>query len=238
MGTPRTSANVPYFTPMNFPHEAAYFARGFTVDAPPQAWTCVDIGVLNKLVGPLGVCYFAGGIYECFTAAEKGSEFEISVVDRDDILGYFVYYGMSRSRLDNLTGVSGTFQVGEIVEGAASGCQARVLSVSPTKLEVTFARWDKTTTKLSTFTDGEGITGLTSGATATLDTPAFTEGDFIEVAELIEDETLRGLRVGEFRPGGAEPLIEGLYVRICVWNNAAGGGADLEMAVLFEVGRM
>ena len=60
------------------------------------------------------------------------------------------------------TGITGTFQKGEIITGANSNCQAMIINtISPITYIVKNAK---------EFTSGENITGATSGATATVAT--------------------------------------------------------------------
>lgn len=63
-----------------------------------------------------------------------------------------------------VTGVTGTFQVGETITGDTSGAKARITRVSGATLYVTAYQ--------SSFSAGETLTGGTSGATATGPTPA------------------------------------------------------------------
>ena len=217
---PITSAHIPYLTVMNIPAESTFYCKSFAIEAVANAWTIHDIGIMNDLTGPLGICYFAGGLFKTRTSWPEGSELNVQIVDRDDMLGYFGYYGMSRAKLANLTSISGTFVVGEHVKGGTSNCCAKILAVGSDYLEITHARWDDTTEKVSNFTDGETLTGETSGATATADTPAFTEGNALFLQHMVRDEDLEGQEESVFQPGGAEPLTEGLYMRIKMWNPA------------------
>lgn len=212
-----TSIGLPAFVNLDFPEQASDMMKSWQLTTQPQSVEILDIGIMNDLVGSTGVCYLAGGEYRMRTAAAEGSALNFMVVDRDDVLGYFPYYGMSRSRLTGLTGITGTFQVGEIVIGGTSGCRAYVLGVSGTTLYITFWRWDSND-RPSTFTAVETVTGQTSGAVAILAATPFTEGDVLPLKAYVKDEWVEGYDVREVRPGGSKQLPKGLYFRVVLYN--------------------
>lgn len=229
MGAPKTQFGYPAFTLLDFPEDASDLMKSWQVTAGPQAVEILDIGIMNDLVGATGVCYLAGGEYRCRTDAAEGSAVNFSVVDRDDVLGYFGAFGLTRSRLTNLTSMTGTFQAGEVIVGGTSGCRAKVLAVSGSTLYVSFWRWDSGDHP-HTFSAGETVTGQTSSATAVLDsTTPFTEGDVLPIKAYVKDEWIEGYDVREVRPGGSKQLPQGLYFRVTLYN--AHASADLRIKV-------
>jgi len=210
-----TSVGLPNITIQNMPDDCATYRRSWLIECPPLSITLRDLCITHDLVGPTGRCFVASSFFGCATEARLGSELQIDLIDRDDVLGYFPYIGASRSKLAGLTDIEGTFQANEEVRGSA--CRARVLSVGADFLEITFDRWDKDG-KISTFTDGESIVGQRSGASATLATPAFTEGGFLFIQRFIMDEALYGFKSHEEKPGGAKEIPPGLYFRCAVYN--------------------
>lgn len=220
-GTPRSLSGLPIHTKLDFPEVASDKMKSWQQTVSAQATDILDVWIGGSLVGPTGVCYLAGGEYRCRTDAAEGSELEFSVVDRDDVLGYFSTYGMSVGKLPNLTSISGTFQVGETVSGNTSSMETTVLAVGADYLEARHFIKDPSTGLYGVFTDGETITGGTSSATAVLDTPAFDDGDVLELSRYVEDEWIEGFDIREIRPGGSKQLPQGLYFRIQAYNNHA-----------------
>lgn len=216
--SPLTSIGLPATVSLDFPEQASDLMKSWQVEAAPQTVEIFDLGIMNDLVGPTGICYLAGGEYRTRTSAAEGSAINFLVVDRDNVLGYFPYFGLSRSKLENLTSISGTFQVGEIIVGATSGCRAKVLAVGADYLEITFWRWDSNDRPFD-FTASETITAQTSAATAVLDVNPFTEGDVLPIKPYVKDEWIEGLEVREIRPGGSKSLPQGLYFRTVLYNS-------------------
>ena len=210
-----TSAGLPNITIQNMPDECETYRRSWLIECAPASITLRDFCISNDLVGPTGACYVVSSFFGCATEAKLGSELQIDLVDRDDVLGYFPYIGAARSKLAGLTDIMGTFVVGEEIRGAI--CRSRVLAVGTDFLEISFDRWD-TNGKLANFTDGESITGHTSGATATLGTPGFTEGGLLFLQRFIRDEALYGFKSHEEKPGGAKKIPPGLYFRCAIYN--------------------
>lgn len=215
---PMTAMGIPSITIQDIRDDCAAYRRSWLIECPAQTITLRDLRVADDLLGPTGVCMVAASSFGCATSATLGSELQIDLIDRDDVLGYFPYIGAVRSRLTGLTGVLGAFEVGEEVRGAT--CRAKVLGVGADYLEITFDRWNAIG-KPANFVDGEVITGQTSGATATLGTPAFTEGGFLFLQRFMRDEALYGFKSHEQRPGGARIVPAGLYFRCAVFNNHA-----------------
>lgn len=218
--TANTSIGLPAYVNLDFPEQASDLMKSWQVEAAGGQLAVLDIGIMNDLVGPSGICYMAGGEYRCRTAAAEGSALNFMVVDRDDTLGYFEPLGLSRSRLEGLTDMAGTFQPGEVIVGATSGCRAKVLGVDGSTLYITFWRWDSND-RPATFEDGETITGQTSGASAT--SGLFVEGDVLVLKPYVRDEWVEGFDVREVRPGGSKALPQGLYFRVMLYN----AGVDL-----------
>jgi hypothetical protein len=213
-----TRTGLPNVTVQNIADDCASYRRSWLISCPAQTITLRDFCISNDLVGPTGLTFVTGSFFACATEAALGSELQIDMIDRDDVLGYFRLIGASRSKLDKLTDVAGTFLVGEEIRGAT--CRAKVLAVSDDLLEITFDRWNALG-KQDSFVDSETIAGQTSGATATLGEPAFTEGGFLFLQRFIKDEALYGFKSHEERPGGAKPVPPGLYFRVAVFNNHA-----------------
>jgi len=210
-----TAVGLANITVQNVTDDCATYRRSWLIQCPAQTITLRDICITNDLVGPTGQCFVVGSAFACASEATIGSELQIDMIDRDDVLGYFIFYGMHRSKLANLTSVVGAFQAGEEIRGAS--CRSKVLSVGADFLEITFDRWNALGHP-DTFTDGETITGQTSGATADLATPNFTEGDFLFLQRFIKDEALYGKKSHEERPGGARQVPPGLYFRCAIYN--------------------
>lgn len=213
-----TSVGLPNVTVQDVPDDCSSYRRSWLIECPAKTITLRDLCVSNDLIGPTGLCLVASSFFGCASEATLGSELQIDLIDRDDVLGYFIYYGLSRSKLASLTNLTGTFVVGKEIRGAT--CRANVLAVGADFLEITFDRWGPDG-KLAMFTDGEVITQQETGATATLATPAFTEGDFIFLQRFIKDEALYRFKAHEQKPGGARQVPPGLYFRCAVYNNHA-----------------
>jgi hypothetical protein len=210
-----TAIGLANVTVQNVTDDCATYRRSWLIQCPAQTITLRDICITNDLVGPTGQCFVVGSAFACASEATIGSELQIDMIDRDDVLGYFIFYGLHRSKLAGLTAMTGTFQAGEEIRGAS--CRSKALSVGSDYLEITFDRWDALGHP-ATFTDGETITGQTSGVTAVLATPNFTEGDFLFLQRFIKDEALYGKKSHEERPGGARQVPPGLYFRCAIYN--------------------
>lgn len=221
--TPWTSADLPATTIMNYPEACEDLRQTWLVDCDPQTIAIRDIWIGGDLVGPMGLCYLAGGAYEIWTSAERGSAIQFAVVDRDDVSGYFAYYGLVRSKLPNLTSIVGTFVAGETVVGGTSGARTTVLAVGADYLDVRFAVVDANGADTA-FSAGETITGQTSGATAVLNDPPFDEGDVLYLRKpFLKDEWIYK-EAGSpclpvmIQPGGSKPVPVGYYFRVLVYN--------------------
>ena len=189
----------------------------------------------DDLVGPDGICFLAGGEYRCRTAAAQGSALTFEIVDRNDILGYFIYYGMSRTKLSGITGFSGgtidDVSVGEYAVGSTSGSSTRILGKGDDFLEVQFHETE--------FEDGESVIitdpmGSPTGVTCVLGT--WDEGDVISVVTSVKDEWIEGFDVRDVHPGGSKEVPEGMYFRVKCYN--ASPDEDLRVKVSLTVGRL
>jgi hypothetical protein len=233
----RTAAGADVATVLNYPEDCQDLRKSWLVDAAPETLAIRDLWVGGDLVGAAGECWLAAGAYEVWSAAERGSYLEFAIVDRDDVTGAFVPYGLVRSKLAGLTDVVGTFQVGETVVGGTSGARTTVLAVDTDELEVRFAVFDEDGEDAE-FSDGETITGETSEATATLDTPAFTEGDVLYLRKpFLMDEVIKQSGSDPsppvlIQPGGARMVPGGLYFRVSVWNAAASGDLTIKASLI------
>lgn len=216
-------SGLPVVSTAQIPIEASNFRKSWEVTSEPETTTNMDIHVADDLVGPQGNCFLSGGLYVCRTSATKGSAIHFAVVDRDDTLGYFIYYGLSRTKME-LSNVSGSIEVGQTVTGGTSGQTAKVLKVvDADTIEITFAN--------GSFTDTEAVS-FTGGATAICDD--WVEGDVLELRRSVKDEWLEGYEEQEIRPGDSQQLIAGLYFRIILYN--ADNTNDLRVKVTLDVG--
>jgi len=208
-------------TTVNVPINASNLSKSWQLSTPANTLEILDIHIWGDLIGPLGKCYLAGGTYKCRTEAAENSALNFAVVDRDDVLGYFVYYGLTRTQMF-LSDVSGTPEVDDTVTGGTSGQTARVLAVNGTTLDVTFAN--------GPFTDGEAVT-FSGGATATCDD--WVEGDVLELKRPVKDEWIEGLDEGEYRPGDSSELPAGMYFRVLCFN--ASLSDDLRIKIKLDI---
>lgn len=212
---PQTQVGLPNVTVQDVPDDCASFRRSWLIECLPTSITLRDICLNNDLVGPTGVTYVVSSFFGCATEAALGSELQIDLIDRDDVLGYFGPFGVPLSKLEGLTSTVGTFQVGEEIRSPT--CRAKVLGVHTGYLDISYDRWDSDGHSAN-FGDGETITGQTSGATSVLSTPAFTEGGFIFLQRFIKDEALYRFKEHEQKPGGARQVPPGLYFRCAIYN--------------------
>lgn len=208
-------------TTVNVPIGASNLTKAWQLTAPPNTTEILDIHVWNDLIGPLGKCYLAGGTYKCRTAAVENSALNFAVVDRDDVLGLFSVYGLTRTQMF-LSTVVGTISVDDMVTGVTSGQVARVLAVNGTTLDVTFAN--------GPFDDGENVT-FSGGATATCD--SWVEGDVLELKRPVKDEWIEGLDEGGYRPGDSSQLPAGMYFRVICFN--ASLTDDLRIKIKLDI---
>lgn len=208
-------------TMVNVPVDASNLSKSWQLTAPPNTTEILDIHVWNDLIGPEGKCYLAGGHYKCRTAAAEGSALNFAVVDRDDVLGLFSTYGLTRTQMF-LSNVLGTPAVNDMVTGVSSGQTSRVLAVNGTTLDVTFAN--------GPFTDGEEVT-FDGGATATCDD--WVEGDVLELKRPVKDEWIEGMDEGAYQPGDSSQLPAGMYFRVLCFN--ASLADDLRVKVKLNI---
>jgi hypothetical protein len=214
-----TQAGLPASTIMDFADRVSNFEVSCLYETPASTTAYYDYRI-DGLAGPLGLFYLTSGEYEVWGSATKGSAAEFSIVDKDDVLGLFIYYGLHRCKLDGLTSIVGVFQVGETVTGGTSAATGVVLSIIADTLEI---QADNT----GTWQDGEVLTGGTSSATATLGT--YVEGDVLPLIEYVSDEWLYTGSKRPVKPGGAKKLVRGLYLRAKVYN------ADVSNALTLKV---
>jgi len=220
-------------TQMNGPYEAANYRQSWELEVPADSIGILDVFVGDYLVGPKGVCWLEGGIYEFYTQAVKGSAVYFSIVDRDGILlipgtsiPIFDALSIPRTKITGLTNITGTIEVGHIVYGATSGAHARVISVHSDWCEVTF--------HAGPFDDGEALSfkdGETEEATATLG--EWVEGGFYTAQTSVRYEYVRGYAQDDITPGGAKKLPSGLYLRAKIFNADTDNPA--EVCVRFKV---
>jgi len=176
----------------------------------------------------------AGGEYRCRTPAFEGSALNFNIVDRNDVLGLFGTYGMSRTKLSGLTfnnGIIADVQIGDYAVGGTSTSTSKVLAKGADYLEVEFHE--------ATFQDGENITFTRAGspvATLDCDCTSWDEGDVIVIQESLKDEWIEGFDVREILPGGSKEVPEGLYFRVKVYNNHVTD--NLRVKVSLTVGRL
>lgn len=189
--------------------------------AQPNATNIFDIRV-DGLAGADGFCELAGGEYWTDANFQSGDYVDFAVVDKDDTLGYFGAYGLNRNRLIGLTGITGTFQVGETVTGAG-GASGKILAVGSDFLII---QADFT----GTFAAGEALTGGTSGAAATLG--SFAAGDVLELKKYVKKRPCVPSEHGEIAPGGASRVLMGLYLRTIIVTTSAG--TDRKYGIYFN----
>lgn len=219
---------------LNLPDLSSDMVKSWQITAPAGSTEILDIYIGDDLVGPTGKCYLAGGEYRCRTDVVEGSTLNFKIVDRNDVLGLFSTYGMSRTKLSGLTFNTGTIadvQVGDYAVGGTSFASTKVLAKGADFLEVEFHE--------ATFTDGENITFTRAGSpVASLDCTLGTwdEGDVIEVLTSVKDEWVEGFDVRDVHPGGSKEVPEGMYFRV-VFYNADGSNAH-RIKVSLTVGRL
>jgi hypothetical protein len=238
MAVPKTSFGFPVWTLLDYPEEAEDIRVTWLIDCPPETLFVRDIWIGGDLVGPENICFVAGGAYEVWTKADRGSVVQFLMVDRDNVSGVFGYLDLVTSKLDGLTGITGTFQVGEYVKGGTSNAKTKVLAVGGSSLDVRFCVEDADDGTDSAFTNGETITGLTSGATATLGTPAFDEGDVLPLRKpFLKDEWIyhpvdSPIIPVLIQPGGSKPVPGGYYFRVVTYNANTTGDFTLKASLI------
>jgi len=224
-----TAVGLPSVMVIDIPDAAVVKLKSWQVIAPAQTTLIKDIFIGDDFIGAEGRCFLAGGEYRVRGTnghgAAAGSALHLAIVDRDNLLGYFGYYGMSRTKLSGLTNITGTIGVGNTVTGGTSGSVADVLSVGSGTCDVTFHS--------GPFTDGEALT-FSGGATATLGT--WDEGDVIEIVRNVKDEWIEDYDQRDYAPGGSREIPSGLYLRIICYNNHATD--DLRVKVSFTFGAL
>lgn len=224
-----TSVGLPSVMVINIPDEAVVKLQSWQVTVPAQTTVIKDIRIGGEFTGAQGKCYLAGGEYRVRSTnghgAAAGSALHLAIVDRDDLLGYFIHYGLNRTKFTGLTNVSGDIHVGDLVTGESSGSVAEVLYTTGDICEITFNN--------GPFTDGESLS-FSSGATATLG--VWDEGDVIEVVRNVRDEWIEDYDHREYSPGGSREIPAGLYLRIICYN--AHAADDLRVKVSFTFGAM
>ena len=208
-----TSFGIPAVSVLNTPDASKGLVKAWQLTVAASTTDYYDIIIADDLVGPTGRCFLVGGEYRCRTPAAESSALHLAIVDRDDILGLFVYYGFQRTKLAGLTNIVGTRNVGDYATGDTSGHRAKILLVGSDYCEVTFHD--------GAFLDGETITyksanGTPTGATATLG--EWLEGDVVELQRNVKDEWIEGLDQRSIQPGGSKELPAGLYLRAIVHN--------------------
>lgn len=220
---------------LNTPDISSDLIKSYQITAAAQVTEIMDIFIGGDLVGSQGLCYLAGGEYRCRTDVAEGSALNFQIVDRNDVLGLFSLYGMSRTKLSGLTNFAGgtiaNVNVGEYAHGDTSGAKSKVLGKGADYLEVEFHE--------ATFQDGEDLTikladGTATGVTCTLGT--WDEGDVISVLDSVKDEWVEGYDVRDVHPGGSKQVPEGMYFRVKFYNNHATDPARIKVSL--TVGRL
>jgi hypothetical protein len=210
-----TSFNIPAVSVLNTPDASAGLVKSWQMTVPALTTEYYDIIIADDLIGPQGRCFLAGGEYRCRTSANEGSALHLAIVDRDNTLGLFGTYGLSKTKLTGLTNIVGTINVGDFVHGDSSGKKTKVTFVGQDYCEVLFYG--------GSFTNGENLTfknsaGVATGATATLG--IWDEGDVIEIQRNVKDEWIEGFDQRTILPGGSKELPAGLYLRAIVHNSS------------------
>ncbi len=219
---------------LNLPDMSADLVKSWQISAPAQTTEILDIFIGDDLVGPTNKSYLAGGEYRCRTSAHQGSALTFEIVDRNDVLGYFPLFGMSRTKLTGLvfnTGVIGDVQVGDYAIGGTSGARSKILAVGADSLDIQFHE--------AFFEDGENVTfERASAPVASLDCTLGTwdEGDVISVVTSVKDEWIEGYDVRSVHPGGSKEVPEGMYFRVKCYNNHLTD--ELRVKVSLTVGRL
>jgi hypothetical protein len=238
MAVPKTAFGFPVWTLLNYPEEAEDIRATWLIDCPPETLFVRDIWIGGDLVGPENICFMAGGAYEIWTKADRGSVVQFLMVDRDNNSGVFPYIGFVTSKLPGLTSITGTFQVGEYVVGGTSGAKTKVLAVGASSLDVRFFVEDSSGNDHA-FTAGETITGQTSGATAVLDgTTPFDEGDVLPLRKpFLKDEWIYHPEGSPIipvliQPGGSKPVPGGYYFRVVMYNANTTGDFTMKASLI------
>lgn len=230
----KTAIGIPAVSVLDLPDASSDLVKSWQITAEAQTTEILDIFIGDDLVGPQNKCYIAGGEYRCRTDAAEGSALNFEIVDRNDILGYFDFYGMSRTKLSGLTFNNGTIadvQVGDVAVGGTSAARSLILAKGADFLEIQFHE--------ALFQDGENITFERSGSpVASLECTlgSWDEGDVIVIQESVKDEWIEGYDVRDVHPGGSKEVPEGLYFRIKFFNNHAT--EDARVKVSLSVGRL
>lgn len=220
---------------LNTPDISSDFIKSWQVTAPALTTEILDIFIGDDLVGPTGLCYLAGGEYRCRTAATEGSALHFSIVDRNDVLGLFSGYGLSRTQLQSLTAFSGglitDIAAGYTAVGGTSGAESKILSVGADFMDVQFHE--------ASFQDGETLSflddnGSPTGVSCTLGN--WEEGDVIVVQESLKDEWIEGMDHRDIHPGGSKRVPEGMYFRAKLFNNDSSN--TLRVKISLTVGRL
>jgi hypothetical protein len=216
---------------LNTPDISSDMIKSWQVTAAAQTTEIMDIYIGDDLVGSTGRCYLAGGEYRCRTDVAEGSALNFHIVDRNDVLGAFTPYGLSRTKLSTLTAFAGgtladDVNVGEYAHGDTSGAKTKILAKGADFLEVQFHE--------TGFTDGEAVTfkddaGAATGVTCTLGT--WDEGDVLEVQTSVKDEWVEGFDIRDVHPGGSKEVPEGMYFRVKFYNNHADTAARIKVSL-------
>jgi hypothetical protein len=221
-----TAVGLPAVMVLDIPDTAVVKLKSWQVNVPAQTTLIKDIFIGDDFIGPLGKCYLAGGEYRVRATnghgAVEGSALHLALVDRDDLLGYFGFYGMNRTKISGLTNITGTINIGDTVTGGTSGTIADVLSVGADTCDVTYHN--------GPFTNGEALT-FSGGATATLGT--WVEGDVIEIVRNVKDEWIEDYDHREYSPGGSREIPTGLYLRIIAYNAHATDALRVKVSFTF-----
>lgn len=233
----RTAIGMQSVQVLNTPDISSDLIKSYQISVPPNMTEILDIFIGEDLTGPEGRCFLAGGEYRCRTPAVEGSALHFSIVDRNDVLGYFALYGMSRTKMTGITFQTGSMadiQPGDDVWGTSSGAHTVVISTNGAdEMDIYFHEVE--------FQDGEPLTftrgGAPIAATATLGT--WVEGDVIEVLKSVKDEWIEGLDQRDIQPGGSREVPEGMYFRVRAFNAETDvGQPDLRIKVSLTVGRL
>lgn len=219
---------------LNTPDISTDLVKSWQLTIAANTTEILDIFIGDDLVGTTGKCYLAGGEYRCRTSATEGSALNFCMVDRNDVLGLFVLYGMSRTKLSGLTFNNGTIddvQVGDYAVGGTSTATSLVLAKGADFLEIQFHE--------AMFTDTENITFTRAGspvANLDCDLGTWDEGDVIVIQESLKDEWIEGFDQRDIHPGGSKEVPEGLYFRVKCFN--ADLSEELRVKVSLTIGRL
>lgn len=220
---------------LNLPDLSADLIKSFQLTAAAQTTEIMDIFIGDDLVGPEGLCYLAGGEYRCRTPAEQGSAVHFEIVDRNDVLGLFAMFGLSRTRITGLSNFTGgtidDINIGEYANGNTSGARTRILGKGADFLEVQFHETE--------FVNGETITITDAAGTPTgvgCDMTEWDEGDAILVQTSVKDEWIEGMDMRDIQPGGSKQVPEGMYFRVKCFNSHPTD--DLRIKISLTVGRL